>query len=286
MLLVGGLVVRSAAGRTHEDDVFAHALEQRHRFGKVCLVAADHDGKGGVACAAVAAGHRSVHHADALFLALLIQLLCQRGRGGGHVDGKCARFGAVEDAAPVAEHLFDVAGVADHHKDVVCILHRLGDGLAGDDAKLLLQFQQFFIAMGVGRYRVAVLCQMTGLLAAHDTGADPGNFFLPPDCGLICKRAVSLHKALPLRRCFGKLAVRTFALFCKRVVGADHVVRRVLHKAIALIKFLYRWIRLTVRQEKVCGQTRDAAQRRLCLCPEQQVGARDTAVAVDGSGDV
>ena len=180
----------SAAGRTHEDDVFAHALEQRHRFGKVCLVAADHDGKGGVACAAVAAGHRSVHHADALFLALLIQLLCQRGRGSGHVDGKCARFGAVEDAAPVAEHLFDVTGVADHHEDVVCILHRLGDGLAGDDAKLLLQFQQFFIAMGVGRYRVTVLCQMTGLLAAHDAGADPGNFFLfhlyiPPDCGLI-----------------------------------------------------------------------------------------------------
>ncbi len=38
---------------------------------------------------------------------------------------------ALSKMPPRSQNTFDVAGVADHHKDVVCILHRLGDGLGG-----------------------------------------------------------------------------------------------------------------------------------------------------------
>ena len=176
--LVGRLGVLPAACRAHQDDVFAHALEEREGFFKVLFVAADHDREGGVARAAVPAGDRRVHHADALGLALLIQPLRQRRRGGGHIDGQRPGFGGLEDAALPAEHLLDVAWVADHHKDVVRVLHRLGGAVAGMDAKFLLQLQQLFVLVGVGADIIAVFGQMARLLAAHHARSNPRNLFV------------------------------------------------------------------------------------------------------------
>ena len=118
-----------------------------------------------------------VHDADALFSAKGVQLFRQGGGGGGHINGKSSLFGVVKDAALPRKDLFHVLGIADHDKDKIRVRYSLFDGVAGSNAELLLQGEELFIAAGVGGHRIARLGQVPGLLAAHDAGSDPCDFF-------------------------------------------------------------------------------------------------------------
>ncbi len=126
------------ASRAHMDDIFPHLLKQRQSLLKIRLVAADHNGQRPVAGAAVAAGNRRVHHPDAFGLALLIKPNRQRGRRGGHVNGKSASLRVVQNTV-LQKDLFHIRRIAHHDKNHVGVLHGLCHRFAGRNAKLFFK---------------------------------------------------------------------------------------------------------------------------------------------------
>ena len=182
--LVGCLGVLSASGRSHQDDVFAHAGKQRHCILKILLVAADHDRQRCIARSAVTAGYRCVHNTDTALFAHFVQFLGKAWRRSGHINGERTLLCAVKDAAFTAKDLLYIRRIADHNEDGICILNRLRNRLAGMDAELFLKLQKLFIFVGISADRITVLCKVSCLLAAHNTGSDPGNL-------------VKFHKAFP-----------------------------------------------------------------------------------------
>ena len=135
--LVGRLGVLAVARGAHQQHALAHALKQGQSFFKGFLVAAHHDGQGGFPGAFVAAGDRGIHHGDALLLAQRIQLLGERGAGGGHIHHHRAGGGVLQNALGAAEHLLHVCRVAHHHEHEFRVGNRLADGGAGGKAEFL-----------------------------------------------------------------------------------------------------------------------------------------------------
>ncbi len=96
------------------------------------------------------------------------------GSDAGEVDDQRSRLRGLEDAAVASEHLLDVRGVGDHHRDDVRLASRIGD-VVGAAAAALDQLLDLLRRSVHADDVEAGVDQVAGHGCAHDSQADERN---------------------------------------------------------------------------------------------------------------
>src|SRR5262245_38665579 len=174
--LIDHLGELAGAGRADEVHSLRIGLDNGLRLGEVGFVAADHDRKGTVLGAGLAAGDRRVEESRAALAGFRIKLASDGGGSRGVVDGDCPGLQALEHSVWSQRDGAQVLVVADAGENEI----RLGRSfrrcayLAATELRdPSLRFRTRAIVNG---YIVAASGEMAGHGKAHHAKADKGDF--------------------------------------------------------------------------------------------------------------